>query len=61
MARLLREEQLAGLQVQLANGKRLALGDLQGSSRVVLAAGTQQQVRVARGPLLLRQQQQHGA
>jgi hypothetical protein len=45
MARLAREEQLAGQQVQLANGKRLRLADLQGSSRVVLVAGTTEQVR----------------
>jgi len=44
MARLAREEQLANQQVQLANGKRLRLVDLQGTSRVVLAAGTTQQV-----------------
>jgi hypothetical protein len=44
MARLQREEQLAGQQIQLANGKRLRLADLQGSSRVVLIAGTAQQV-----------------
>lgn len=44
MARLQREEQLAGQQIQLANGKRLRLADLQGSSRVVLVAGTTQQV-----------------
>lgn len=44
MARLAREEQLANQQVQLANGKRLRLADLQGTSRIVLAAGTTQQV-----------------
>eukprot|EP00878_Enallax_costatus_P011512 GHUV01012018.1.p1 GENE.GHUV01012018.1~~GHUV01012018.1.p1 ORF type:complete len:283 (+),score=66.18 GHUV01012018.1:218-1066(+) len=44
MARLAREEALASLPVQLANGKRLKLGDLQSSSRVVVVAGTQQQV-----------------
>lgn len=44
MARIAREEQLAGQQVQLANGKRLKLADLQGTSRVVLVAGTSQQV-----------------
>lgn len=47
MARLAREEQLANQQVQLANGKRLRLVDLQGTSRVVLAAGTTQQVAEA--------------
>lgn len=45
MARLAREEALAGLPLQLANGKRLRVGALQGASRVVIAAGTQQQVR----------------
>jgi hypothetical protein len=45
MARLAREEALAGLTVQLGSGKRIRLGDLQGSSRVVIVAGTQQQVR----------------
>jgi hypothetical protein len=45
MARLAREEALAAQQVRLANGKRLRLGDLQGTSRIVLAAGTPQQVR----------------
>jgi hypothetical protein len=44
MARLAREEALAGLTVQLGNGKRVRLGDLQGTSRVVIVAGTQQQV-----------------
>jgi hypothetical protein len=44
MARLAREEALASLTVQLGNGKRVRLGDLQGTSRVVIVAGTQQQV-----------------
>jgi hypothetical protein len=44
MARLAREEALAALTVQLGNGKRVRLGDLQGTSRVVIVAGTQQQV-----------------
>ncbi|WIA12497.1 hypothetical protein OEZ85_012530 [Tetradesmus obliquus] len=47
MARLAREEALAGLPLQLANGKRLRVGALQGASRVVIAAGTQQQVSEA--------------
>eukprot|EP00775_Hariotina_reticulata_P003194 gene3194-3472_t len=44
LARLAREEALASLQIQLANNKRLRLGDLQGTSRVVVVAGTQLQV-----------------
>ncbi|KAF6248578.1 hypothetical protein COO60DRAFT_1648754 [Scenedesmus sp. NREL 46B-D3] len=44
MARLAREEALAALTVQLGNGKRVRLGDLQGASRAVIVAGTQQQV-----------------
>jgi hypothetical protein len=45
MARLAREEALASLTVQLGSGKRIRLGELQGTSRVVIVAGTQQQVR----------------
>ncbi|KAF8071380.1 LPA1 [Scenedesmus sp. PABB004] len=42
--RLRREDALAGLPIALGNGKRLRLGALQGSSRVVVVAGTPQQV-----------------
>lgn len=45
VARIAREEALGALQVRLASGKRLRLADLQGTSRVVLVVGTQQQVR----------------
>eukprot|EP00877_Chromochloris_zofingiensis_P000740 jgi/Chrzof1/10667/Cz05g07170.t1_LPA1A[v5.2] len=44
VARLAREEELASLKVQLANGKRLPLSQLQGSARVVVIAGTTEQV-----------------
>eukprot|EP00879_Flechtneria_rotunda_P002914 GHRR01003131.1.p1 GENE.GHRR01003131.1~~GHRR01003131.1.p1 ORF type:complete len:309 (+),score=86.80 GHRR01003131.1:246-1172(+) len=44
LARLAREEALASLPVQLANNKRVKLADLQGLSRIVVVAGTQQQV-----------------
>ena len=47
MARLEREQVLSGLKLQLANGKRLRLGDLQGAARAVLVAGTQEQVAAA--------------
>jgi uncharacterized protein YigA (DUF484 family) len=47
MARLAREERLAALTMQLGNGKRVRVGDLQGKSRVVIVAGTQQQVGTA--------------
>jgi Low psii accumulation1 / Rep27 len=45
LARLAREEKLASLQLQLANGKRLAVRDLQDSARCVVVAGTPRQVR----------------
>ncbi len=45
MARLVREEKLGGLPLQLASGKRLTMGALRGSSRVVIFAGTHEQVR----------------
>ncbi|KAG1667529.1 hypothetical protein FOA52_013719 [Chlamydomonas sp. UWO 241] len=47
MARLVREEQLGRLGLQLASGKRLPMGALRGSKRVVIAAGTRAQVRDA--------------
>lgn len=47
MARIAREEQLGGLGVQLANGKRLSVRDLQDNARVVVVAGTPGQVTAA--------------
>ncbi|KAI8465812.1 MAG: hypothetical protein J3K34DRAFT_461212 [Monoraphidium minutum] len=44
LARLGRESALAAQRVRLANGKRVALRDLQGTSRVVLLAGSPTQV-----------------
>ena len=46
MARLTREEKLGNLPIQLSNGKRLSLGALRGTSRVVLVAGSKAQVRM---------------
>eukprot|EP00955_Chlamydomonas_euryale_P082212 363689-Chlamydomonas_euryale.AAC.4 len=46
MARLKREEQLGRLGVELSSGKRLQLGGLRGTCRVVIAAGTRAQVCV---------------
>ncbi len=48
MARLTREEKLGRLSVELASGKVLPLASLRGSTRVVLVAGTQAQVRGSR-------------
>ncbi len=48
MLRLVREEKLGNLTLQLANGKKLSMGALRGSSRVVIVAGTKQQVREGR-------------
>ncbi len=47
LARLQREETLGALPIRLASGKSLTLGDLRGSARVVVAAGTPQQVAAA--------------
>ncbi|GIL85550.1 hypothetical protein Vretimale_13373 [Volvox reticuliferus] len=47
LARLQREETLGALPIRLASGKTLTLADLRGSARVVLAAGTRQQVVAA--------------
>lgn len=47
MARLGREEGLSLCFVQLANGKKLQLGALRGSARVVVCAGTPSQVKDA--------------
>lgn len=44
LARLGREERLASLQLQLANGKRLSVRELQDSARCVVVAGTPRQV-----------------
>lgn len=44
LVRLARESALASQRVRLASGKAVAIGDLQGSSRVVLLAGTPSQV-----------------
>lgn len=44
IARLTRESALADQRVRLANGKRVALRELQGNSRCVLVAGTPAQV-----------------
>lgn len=44
LARLTRESALAAQRIKLANGKRLTLRDLQGSSRIVLIAGSPAQV-----------------
>lgn len=44
LVRLGRESALAAQRIRLANGKRLTLRDLQGSSRCVLLAGTPAQV-----------------
>lgn len=47
LARLTREETLGRLQVELANRKRLKLFDLRSFSRVVIAAGSPEQVEAA--------------
>eukprot|EP00798_Chlamydomonas_sp_ICE-L_P019857 gene19857-26551_t len=43
-ARLTREEKLASLSIQLANGRTLRMGKLRGTSRCVIVAGTPEQV-----------------
>ncbi|KAG2435565.1 hypothetical protein HYH02_011859 [Chlamydomonas schloesseri] len=47
IARLTREETLGALPIRLSSGKMLALNDLRGTARVVLAAGTRAQVAAA--------------
>lgn len=47
IARLGRESALAALSVQLSSGRRVRLEDLQGFARVVLLAGTTEQVAAA--------------
>jgi hypothetical protein len=47
MNRLTREEKLGRLTVKLANGKVVPLSQLRGTSRVVIAAGTQAQLSAA--------------
>lgn len=47
MARLGREESLSACRVQLSNGKKLSLARLRGNARVVVCAGTHEQVRGA--------------
>lgn len=47
VSRLEREERLAGLTLELANGKTLSVRDLRGSARVVLMAGSPTQVAEA--------------
>ncbi|GLI66510.1 hypothetical protein VaNZ11_010343 [Volvox africanus] len=47
LARLQREETLGALPIRLASGKTLTLAGLRGSARVVLAAGTRNQVATA--------------
>ena len=49
LTRLGREEKLAALGLQLANGKRIPIRALQDSARVVIIAGTEAQVRRAGG------------
>ena len=46
LARLAREEALAGLSVELASGKLVPLGALRGFARVVICAGSPQQLKV---------------
>ncbi|GAB4820806.1 hypothetical protein N2152v2_007852 [Parachlorella kessleri] len=47
IARLQREEKLGGLQLELANGKLVRMAQLRSFSRVVMVAGTPQQVEEA--------------